>query len=92
MTRNRWDETRALIEAGWHSPKCDDGEIMKIWRECGLPEWFLGNGGTNHKLVAFAERVASIERPPIDWDDTKQAQHDGARQIYGGMFASQRED
>jgi hypothetical protein len=27
-----------------------------MWRDCGLPEHFLGNGGTNHKLVAFAER------------------------------------
>lgn len=36
---------------------CDDAEIMRLWRECGLPEHFLGNGGTNHKLVAFADRV-----------------------------------
>jgi hypothetical protein len=33
--------------------ECDDAEVMRIWRECGLPEWFLGNGGSNHKLVAF---------------------------------------
>lgn len=33
----------------------DDAEVMRIWRECGLPEYFLGNGGSNHKLVAFAK-------------------------------------
>lgn len=36
---------------------CDDAEVMRIWRECGLPEYFLGNSGTNHKLVAFAKRL-----------------------------------
>lgn len=40
-------------------PKCDDAEVMRLWRECGLPEYFLGNGGTNHKLVAFAARIQS---------------------------------
>ena len=40
---------------------CDDAEVMCIWRECGLPEYFLGNGGTNHKLVEFARRL----RQPI---------------------------
>lgn len=38
-------------------PVCDDREVMRLWRECGLPEFFLGNGGTNHKLVAFADRI-----------------------------------
>jgi len=37
-------------------PPCDDAEVMRIWRECGLPEYFLGNGGTNRKLVEFARR------------------------------------
>ena len=35
--------------------RTDDAEVMRIWRECGLPEYFLGNGGSNHKLVAFAK-------------------------------------
>lgn len=39
--------------------KCDDADVMRIWRECGLPEYFLGNGGTNHKLVAFAKACAT---------------------------------
>lgn len=38
--------------------RCDDAKIMHIWRECGLPEYFLGNGGTNTKLVEFAARVS----------------------------------
>jgi hypothetical protein len=38
----------------------DDAEVMRIWRECGLPEYFLGNGGSNHKLVAFAKACAAL--------------------------------
>lgn len=42
---------------------CDDAEVMRIWRECGLPEYFLGNGGTNYRLVAFAKACAK-QAPP----------------------------
>lgn len=35
----------------------DDAEIMRLWRDAGLPEYFLGNGGTNHKLCAFAALI-----------------------------------
>lgn len=31
--------------------------VEKLWREVGLPEWFLGNGGTNTKLYEFYDRV-----------------------------------
>jgi hypothetical protein len=41
--------------------RCDDAEVMRIWRECGLPEYFLGNGGTNAKLVEFAKRAADAQ-------------------------------
>ena len=46
---------------------CDDREIMRIWRECGLPEYFLGNGGSNHKLVAFADRLRAELREEMTW-------------------------
>lgn len=36
--------------------------IERLWRDCELPEWFLGNGGTNHKLYDFARRCVAI--PP----------------------------
>ena len=39
---------------------CDDAEIMRLWRECGLPEYFLGNGGTNYKLVEFSKRLRAL--------------------------------
>lgn len=39
----------------------DDAAVMRIWRECGLPEYFLGNGGSNHKLVAFAKACAALK-------------------------------
>lgn len=41
--------------------RCDDAAVMRIWRECDLPEWFLGNGGTNHKLMAFARRIREAD-------------------------------
>lgn len=47
-------------------PEADDGEVMRIWRECGLPEYFLGNGGTNHKLVAFAKACALLSSPRVE--------------------------
>ena len=44
------------------APKCDDAEVMRLWREAGLPEYFLGNGGTNRQLVAFARLCAAAYR------------------------------
>jgi len=38
---------------------CDDAEVTRIWRQCDLPEFFLGNKGTNHRLVAFANTCAA---------------------------------
>ena len=40
----------------------DDANVMRLWRECGLPEYFLGNGGTNHLLVALEKRIRTEER------------------------------
>jgi hypothetical protein len=34
--------------------------IEQLWREVGLPEYFLGNGGSNHHLYAL--HTAIIER------------------------------
>lgn len=31
--------------------------IETLWREVGLPEYFLGNGGTNHKLYALYDAI-----------------------------------
>ena len=36
-----------------------EAEVMKLWRQVGLPEYFLGNGGTNVHLMTF---VAAIEQ------------------------------
>lgn len=44
---------------------CDDTEIMRLWRESGLPEYFLGNGATNHNLVKFAANIAAAEKERI---------------------------
>lgn len=38
--------------------KVDDAEVMRMWRAAGLRESFLGNGGTNDKLVRFAELLS----------------------------------
>ena len=53
---------RAAAAAGFVSP-CDDTGVMELWRECGLPDYFLGNGGTNHKLVDFARRCREMALP-----------------------------
>jgi hypothetical protein len=37
----------------------DDAKVMKLWRQAGLPEYFLGNGGTNVHLVEFARLCAA---------------------------------
>lgn len=31
--------------------------VEKLWREIGLPEYFLGNGGTNTKLYELYDRI-----------------------------------
>lgn len=31
--------------------------IETLWREHDLPEWFLGNGGTNTKLYALYDAI-----------------------------------
>ena len=56
--------TRAV--GWWEGPipaagRADDAKVMRIWRECELPEYFLGNGGSNHKLVAFVKACAADE-------------------------------
>lgn len=31
--------------------------IERLWREIGLPEYFLGNGGSNAKLYALYDAI-----------------------------------
>ncbi|MBS4046547.1 MAG: hypothetical protein KG075_09425 [Alphaproteobacteria bacterium] len=56
---------------------CDDAEIMRLWREAGLPEYFLGNGGSNVDLVKFAEliRASSVQAEPTDDDRANNDPH-----------------
>jgi hypothetical protein len=37
--------------------------VEKLWREVGLPEYFLGNGGTNTKLYALYDAIRAEKRP-----------------------------
>jgi hypothetical protein len=39
--------------------------IEKLWREAGLPEYFLGNGGTNHKLYELYDRISAAHADRI---------------------------
>jgi hypothetical protein len=32
----------------------------KLWRKVGLPEYFLGNGGSNTKLYEFYDAIVEI--------------------------------
>lgn len=51
---------------GAEREKCDDKEVMRLWRQAGGPEYFLGNGGTNHMLVEFARLCALQTAQPTD--------------------------
>lgn len=64
---------RGLRDAGYTGEQpmtaglaCNDAEAMRLWRECGLPEYFLGNGGTNHRLAAFAEACRRARAEPTE--------------------------
>lgn len=35
-------------------------QIERAWRDADLPEWFLGNGGTNHGLYRFVDKVRAL--------------------------------
>ncbi len=50
--------------------------IEKLWRDAGLPEYFLGNGGSNTKLYEFARLCrAHIEQPAHDLQKFKDYVH-----------------
>lgn len=38
--------------------------IERLWRQVGLPEYFLGNGGTNQKLYALFDAVRALPGAP----------------------------
>lgn len=44
----------------------DERRVMTLWRQAGLPEYFLGNGGTNVRLVAFAQMVATERHEQLE--------------------------
>jgi hypothetical protein len=60
--------------------------VEKLWREIGLPEYFLGNGGTNTKLYALydaiIEECAKIADCVMN-DADNQAQHLSYSELYG---------
>jgi len=47
--------------------------IEKLWRECDLPEYFLGNGGSNDKLYALYDRI--IEQCAKVCDELRRADY-----------------
>lgn len=38
--------------------------VERLWREVGLPEYFLGNGGTNTKLYALYDAILALSPTP----------------------------
>jgi hypothetical protein len=53
--------TAPLENGGW--PGEGAHPIETLWREVGLPEYFLGNGKTNHKLYALYDRIRALSPP-----------------------------
>jgi hypothetical protein len=49
-----------------------DALVMQLWRKAGLPEYFLGNGGTNVHLVEFARLVREHAEPVADTAQDKE--------------------
>ena len=43
----------------------DENKVMRLWRQAGLPEYFLGNGGTNARLCEFAGLIEAEAQKPI---------------------------
>jgi hypothetical protein len=44
-----------------------DAVVENLWREARLPEYFLGNGGTNHKLLEFIRLYNEPHGSTIVW-------------------------
>jgi hypothetical protein len=40
----------------------NEAEVVELWRQAGLPEYCIGNGGTNARLCDFARLIAAAER------------------------------
>lgn len=74
VTRADYDKARAgydLLKAALATAeKAGDDlpnphPVEKLWREIGLPEYFLGNGGTNTKLYQLYDAIrAATPTPP----------------------------
>lgn len=41
-------------------------QIERAWRDADLPEWFLGNGGTNHGLYRFVDKVRALSAARVE--------------------------
>lgn len=56
------DELNDNLPVGNEMTFIEPREIEALWRGVGLPEYFLGNSGTNHALYAFARLIQVGER------------------------------
>ena len=58
-----WHDTCAKADAPTGAGDLQPHEIERLWRAAGLPEYFLGNGGSNTGLYAFAKALRRAKGP-----------------------------
>lgn len=58
-----WSDTCAKADAPTGAGDLQPHEVERLWRATGLPEYFLGNGGSNTGLYAFAKALRNAKGP-----------------------------
>jgi hypothetical protein len=61
-----WLTHEEMFGAAKAAPPREAHPVEKLWREIGLAEWFLGNGGTNTKLYALYDAILALAPPAVD--------------------------
>lgn len=88
MSEERRDgHSKLVLDKGEGSFKTVDPHphpVEILWREIGLPEYFLGNGGTNTKLYALYDRIRDAAR--IDGLTAAAETIGNLRQSEAGLF------
>ena len=58
-----WADTCTKADAPTGAGDLQPHDVERLWRATGLPEYFLGNGGSNTGLYAFAKALRQAKGP-----------------------------